>query len=66
MANPFDHKHYATCCGAKPRFMQEQAIKTWFAECPHCKTTVCAIDGRPDGLAAAWNQVIEKKGKGKV
>ena len=66
MANPFDHKHYATCCGAKPRFAHEQAIKTWFAECQHCRTTVCAIDGKPDGLAKAWNQVIEKKGKGKV
>lgn len=61
MANPFDQTAYRKCCGAKPRFMQEQAIKTWFAECQHCKTTVCSLDGKPEGLAKAWNKAMERK-----
>jgi mono/diheme cytochrome c family protein len=59
MANPFDLTKYRKCCGMAPRFAREAGI--WFAVCAACHRSASALDGKPEGLAGAWNEAMERK-----
>lgn len=64
MQSVFDPKRYRHCCGQSPRFTRDAAM--WWALCTKCGEVTTALDGSAEGLAGAWNELIERKNGGEA